>query len=142
MLPVMMEMILAMPCARASPSMCISSRLLTCACRQSARHDKGIGAQHLLHTLAILRQRQRLLLQGYAGMEHILVVLSRQAGISASRRSSTRTAMAYSPAICRATCTPLAEAWESEWVMPLPSPMIYRPGCLVSRCSLTATSML
>ena len=28
----------------------------------------------------------------------------------------------------RATCTPLAEAWDSEWVMPLPSPMIYRPG--------------
>ena len=28
----------------------------------------------------------------------------------------------------RATWTPLAEAWEREWVMPLPSPMIYRPG--------------
>ena len=27
-----------------------------------------------------------------------------------------------------ATCTPLADAWDREWVMPLPSPMIYRPG--------------
>ena len=27
-----------------------------------------------------------------------------------------------------ATCTPLAEAWEREWVIPLPSPMMYRPG--------------
>ena len=31
-------------------------------------------------------------------------------------------------AISRATWTPLAEAWDREWVMPLPSPMIYRPG--------------
>jgi len=34
----------------------------------------------------------------------------------------------FADAISRATCTPLADAWESEWVMPLPSPMIYRPG--------------
>ena len=27
-----------------------------------------------------------------------------------------------------ATWTPLAEAWDREWVIPLPSPMIYRPG--------------
>ena len=27
-----------------------------------------------------------------------------------------------------ATWTPLAEAWEREWVMPEPSPMMYRPG--------------
>ena len=32
---------------------------------------------------------------------------------------------AYSPsAIFRATNTPEAEAWEREWVMPLPSPMM------------------
>ena len=28
------------------------------------------------------------------------------------------------PVIRRATWTPLAEAWEREWVMPLPSPMM------------------
>ena len=28
----------------------------------------------------------------------------------------------------RATYTPLADAWDREWVMPLPSPMMYRPG--------------
>ena len=28
----------------------------------------------------------------------------------------------------RATYTPLADAWESEWVTPLPSPIINRPG--------------
>lgn len=27
-------------------------------------------------------------------------------------------------AICRATYTPLAEAWEREWVTPLPSPIM------------------
>ena len=27
-------------------------------------------------------------------------------------------------AMSRATYTPLAEAWDSEWVTPLPSPMI------------------
>ena len=27
-----------------------------------------------------------------------------------------------------ATKTPLAEAWDKEWVMPLPSPMMYWPG--------------
>ena len=31
-------------------------------------------------------------------------------------------------AICLATYTPLAEAWDSECVMPLPSPIIYRPS--------------
>ena len=31
-------------------------------------------------------------------------------------------------AMSRATWTPLAEAWDREWVIPLPSPMIYRPG--------------
>ena len=30
----------------------------------------------------------------------------------------------HCPAISRATSTPLAEAWLSEWVMPLPSPMM------------------
>ena len=29
-----------------------------------------------------------------------------------------------SPRICRATYTPEAEAWDREWVTPLPSPMI------------------
>ena len=46
------------------------------------------------------------------------------------------------PAMRRATWTPLAEAWDREWVMPLPSPMMYSPGYLVSRCSSTATSIL
>ena len=27
-----------------------------------------------------------------------------------------------------ATWTPLADAWDREWVIPLPSPMMYRPG--------------
>ena len=31
-------------------------------------------------------------------------------------------------AICLATYTPLAEAWDNECVMPLPSPIIYRPS--------------
>ena len=31
-------------------------------------------------------------------------------------------------AICLATYTPLAEAWDRECVMPLPSPIIYRPS--------------
>ena len=31
-------------------------------------------------------------------------------------------------AIARATCTPLADAWDRECVMPLPSPMMYRPS--------------
>jgi hypothetical protein len=30
----------------------------------------------------------------------------------------------YFPAISLATWTPLAEAWDREWVMPLPSPMM------------------
>ena len=30
--------------------------------------------------------------------------------------------------ISLATWTPLAEAWDREWVMPLPSPMMYKPG--------------
>ena len=37
-------------------------------------------------------------------------------------------AKVYSPAMFLATWTPLAEAWDREWVMPLPSPMMYRPG--------------
>ena len=44
--------------------------------------------------------------------------------------------------ISRATNTPLADAWESECVMPLPSPMTYSPSCGVSRWSFSATSML
>ena len=36
--------------------------------------------------------------------------------------------LAYSAAMERATWTPLALAWEREWVMPEPSPMMYRPG--------------
>ena len=36
-------------------------------------------------------------------------------------------------AICLATYTPLAEAWDSECVMPLPSPIIYRPSWRVIR---------
>ena len=48
----------------------------------------------------------------------------------------------HCPAISRATSTPLAEAWLSEWVMPLPSPMIYRPLYLLSSFSFTETSML
>ena len=31
---------------------------------------------------------------------------------------------AHSFAIFLATCTPLAEAWDREWVMPLPSPIM------------------
>ena len=34
----------------------------------------------------------------------------------------------YSAAMERATWTPLALAWDREWVMPEPSPMMYRPG--------------
>ena len=34
----------------------------------------------------------------------------------------------YSSAISRATKTPLAEAWDREWVTPLPSPITYSPG--------------
>ena len=45
-------------------------------------------------------------------------------------------------AILRATATPLAEAWDREWVMPLPSPMTYSPGYRVCKCSSTATSIL
>ena len=45
-------------------------------------------------------------------------------------------------AIFRATYTPLAEAWDNEWVTPLPSPMIYSPLCFVSRWSSIATSIL
>ncbi len=30
----------------------------------------------------------------------------------------------YNWAMLRATWTPLAEAWDREWVMPLPSPMM------------------
>ena len=44
--------------------------------------------------------------------------------------------------ISRATNTPLADAWDSECVMPLPSPMTYSPSCGVSRWSFSATSML
>ena len=45
-------------------------------------------------------------------------------------------------AISLATWMPLAEAWDKEWVMPLPSPMTYRPSYLVCSCALTSTSML
>lgn len=49
----------------------------------------------------------------------------------------------YSPcAIFLATYTPLADAWDSEWVIPLPSPMIYSPLYIVSSLSSTSTSML
>ena len=49
----------------------------------------------------------------------------------------------YSPcAIFLATYTPLAEAWDREWVTPLPSPMIYRPLYLLSRFSSISTSIL
>lgn len=41
-----------------------------------------------------------------------------------------------------ATNTPLADAWDSECVTPLPSPMIYSPLCRVSRFSSIETSML
>ena len=44
--------------------------------------------------------------------------------------------------ILRPTKTPLAEAWESEWVTPEPSPMTKSPGCTVSRFSSVATSIL
>jgi hypothetical protein len=30
----------------------------------------------------------------------------------------------YQPTMFLATYTPLAEAWDKEWVMPLPSPMM------------------
>ena len=47
------------------------------------------------------------------------------------------------PSIMRlATNTPLADAWDSECVTPLPSPMIYSPLCRVSRFSSIETSML
>lgn len=47
------------------------------------------------------------------------------------------------PSIMRlATNTPLADAWDSECVTPLPSPMIYNPLCRVSRFSSIETSML
>ena len=42
----------------------------------------------------------------------------------------------------RATYTPLAEAWDREWVMPLPSPITYSPLQQLSRFSSTATSIL
>ena len=48
----------------------------------------------------------------------------------------------YYSAILRATATPLAEAWDREWVMPLPSPMTYSPGYRVCKCASTATSIL
>ena len=48
----------------------------------------------------------------------------------------------YRFSICRATNTPLAEAWDSEWVTPLPSPIMYSPLYFVSKFSSKATSML
>ncbi len=39
-----------------------------------------------------------------------------------------RPGFSYCLVISRATMTPLAEAWDKEWVMPLPSPITYRPG--------------
>jgi len=44
--------------------------------------------------------------------------------------------------ICLATCTPLADACESECVTPLPSPMTYSPLCRASRFSSVSTSIL
>ena len=44
--------------------------------------------------------------------------------------------------ISRATYTPLAEACESEWVTPEPSPITYRPGQVVSKFFASATSIL
>ena len=47
------------------------------------------------------------------------------------------------PSIMRlATNTPLVDAWDSECVTPLPSPMIYSPLCRVSRFSSIETSIL
>ena len=51
-------------------------------------------------------------------------------------------AIFYSPAMQRATCTPLADACESECVIPLPSPIIYRPLWRHSNLSSTSTSIL
>ena len=48
----------------------------------------------------------------------------------------------YFPVRRRATYTPLAEAWDREWVMPLPSPITYSPLQQLSRFSSTATSIL
>lgn len=44
--------------------------------------------------------------------------------------------------ICLATCTPLADACESECVTPLPSPMTYSPLCRASKFSSVSTSIL
>ena len=70
------------------------------------------------------------------------IACTRLAGSKGSCRILESAEINQLPRISLATNTPLAEAWESECVTPLPSPIMYRPLCLVSRCSSTLTSML
>ena len=69
--------------------------------------------------------------------------LETQYAVKRGRRNCSVYDFYSMPSIMRlATNTPLADAWDSECVTPLPSPMIYSPLCRVSRFSSIETSML
>lgn len=73
----------------------------------------------------------------------ILHLWKRNTLLSVARRNCSVYDFYSMPSIMRlATNTPLADAWDSECVTPLPSPMIYNPLCRVSRFSSIETSML
>ncbi len=63
------------------------------------------------------------------GHSHTVAVFDSGHGESATGRPGGRPLRDYYifSIISLATCTPLAEAWDRECVMPLPSPMIYSP---------------
>ena len=73
----------------------------------------------------------------------VILHLETQYAVKRGRRNCSVYDFYSMPSIMHlATNTPLADAWDSECVTPLPSPMIYSPLCRVSRFSSIETSML